>query len=95
MSDRKFKLDRPESGFRINWNFSLGNVLTILTILVTITVAYEKLDGRATNTEGQTAELKAAVSTLNSTLTETNLAVRELAVTVKLEGRKTREGQNQ
>lgn len=73
------------------WSINLGNVLTILTILVAVTIAYEKLEGRATNNEGQTAELKSAVSTLNSTLIDTNLAVRELRTVVQMEGRKTRE----
>lgn len=91
MPDRPYRFKSDQTERPAVWSVNLGNVLTILTILVAVTIAYEKLEGRATNTEGQTAELKSAVSTLNNTLIDTNLAVRELRTVVQMEGRKTRE----
>lgn len=92
--DYKFKDDRPKGGWRFDWTISVGQIGSALLMILSVVVAYEKLEGRTTNNDASISELKENVSKLNSTLVETNLAVRELRVTVQIEGRKTRDNQD-
>lgn len=86
----RFQSDREKKGFRFDPSFTWGNIGCVITIIFSVSVAYEKLEGRTTTNDAQIGELKQSVSALNSTLVETNLAVRELRTTVQLEGAKTR-----
>lgn len=87
-SGYEFKSDREKSWWARE--FSLANIVTIITILVATTAAYEKLKNDSANDHGQIVELRESVATLNRTLVETNLSVRELATTVRIEGTRTR-----
>jgi len=97
-----FKDDQPQRrGLQFDWTISIGQIGTMAMIIISFVVAYTRLEGRTTNNETQTAqvkegmqELKDNVRALNSTLVDTNLAVRELRTTVILDGRKTRENQD-
>jgi hypothetical protein len=96
----RFKRDRDDRSW---WKdgFTPANVITIVTIIVAIAIAYAKLQNGAENdhaqiaemkltTQAQVDELRKSISTLNDTMTSTNLLVRELSTTVRLEGTRTR-----
>lgn len=87
--DYQFPEDRPKRNW-LKGEFSIGTLISLVTILVAISIAYQKLESNSANDHGQILELKTSVSALNSTLVETNLAVRELRVTVQIEGARTR-----
>lgn len=82
--------DRAGGGFKFDWTVSIGQVGTFLMLLLSVVIAYEKLDARTSNNETGMGEVKKSVSQLNETLVETNLVVRELRVTVQMEGTRTR-----
>lgn len=91
----KFKDDRPKSGWRFDWTISVGQIGSALLMILSVVVAYEKLEGRTTNNDASILELKESVKALNGTMIETNLSVRELKTTVQIEGRKTRDNIDQ
>lgn len=88
-NDYKFQRDRKEKSWWAR-EFSFSNIVTVVTILVAITIAYENLKSDSANDHGQIVELRESVAVLNRTLVETNLSVRELATTVRIEGARTR-----
>lgn len=90
--DSDARRERNEAGgFRFDKSFNLGNIISSLTALLAVAVAYTKLEGRTTNTEVAIAKVEAKVDTLAISQTDTNLLVRELKTIVQLEGRKTRD----
>lgn len=84
--------DRFENnGFRFDKTITLGNVVSTAVAIMTVAVAYTKLEGRTSNTETAIAKVEAKVDTVAVAQTDTNLLVRELKTIVQFEGRKTRE----
>lgn len=97
-ADYRFQKDRPKKGIVVDWSISIGQIGSAILVMLSVVIAYEKLESRTTNNDTSISELKENVKTLNTTLTDTNLAVRELRVTVQWEGTKTRantDSQNQ
>lgn len=99
-----FGSDREDTTVKgwIRREFSIGNIATILTILCGIIIAYENLKNDSANDHAQIVEmkqtnkvqvdeLKSSITALNNTLVDTNLLVRELATTVRVEGTRTRQ----
>lgn len=98
----QFQHDREPRSVRFDPSFTWGNVGSAIVTLIAIAVAYTKLESKTSSNETQMAELKSVNSnqiaelknnlqTLNNTLVETNLSVRELKTVVQFEGQKTRQ----
>lgn len=99
-NEYQFDSDRPRDSW-FKKEFTLANAITLGTILLAIGLAWARLDSKAENDHNQIVELKAtnekqvgqlqqSINTLTSTLVDTNLLVRELSTTVRLEGTRTR-----
>lgn len=96
MAPREYHLqrDRKEPKVTVDWTISISHIVSFLGMIGAILIAYEKLEARTSANDNSITDLKSGVSALNNTLTETNLAVRELKTVVQIEGRKTRDNQD-
>lgn len=90
-------IEKPDSWLKRE--FSISNVVSLGTILLAIGIAWARLDSKAESdhaqiaemkqsTQAQVNELKQSLNSLNGTLIDTNLLVRELSTTVRLDSQR-------
>lgn len=86
-----FRDDRPTGRFRFDPSFTLGSIASTLITIISIALAYAKLDARTGITEEKNAELKRSVEYLTETLVHTNLDIRQLQTEMREQNRRVNE----
>lgn len=92
----------PTPGIKFDWSFNLGHVGCVISVVVSVTLAYSSLKGKTDLHDIQISDVKGTVEKVDDKVTKLtdkvndgNILLHELAVTVKSEGAKIRAGQQQ
>lgn len=95
--DYQFQEDRPSPRFRFDYSLNLGHVITAISVLVAVLLAWSNLKNKVETHDAQISEVKQSVEKVDAKLTkiddkasESNILLHELAVSVRIEGAKTR-----
>lgn len=98
--DYQFQGDHPSRGFRFDYSLNLGHVITAVSVLVAVLLAWSNLRNKVETHDAQIAEVKQSVEKVDAKImklddkaSESNVLLHELAVSVRLEGAKTRSQQ--
>lgn len=96
-----FSAPKP-SPIQFDWSFNLGHVGCIVSVIVSVVLAYSSLKAKTDAHDTQIADVKFSVekvdtkvSKLDDKANESNRLLYELSATVRAEGVRTRAGQLQ